>query len=435
MTLRSLLWLMLAACFQALTTPAAKLPEKLRLLSCDLGGLAIQAPTGSANDPATELKRLLDKADPDVVFLQRVADWDTCERIARLRPGLRVLTCSGFSGASGQVSVLARDKAVLSWVDEIADGNGFAFVVIQAGPRKLGVFSIQNKNANTLATTDRIIAEVKKLQQFANNRPESIVVAGPGLIKSTLGESGFETVASDALENSQATPVEFWASNAGFLSRPRSIAVGGIAAPALVADIDTANTFSSKFAYQNQLLFPGESPAPVQVVVQAAPAPVGVQAVAQPPGSARQFPWGLAATIGFVAILVLVFVFRRKPTMAVVPVSDPNLPANEMLSDPVRLGLLAWLKTIFMQRLIADRRKMIADEAEATRRTLAIEQKLTELQISLQDRISAYENRIARLESELSAATFENRELIRLQISELKEKVAKAKEEFSFRRN
>jgi uncharacterized small protein (DUF1192 family) len=53
----------------------------------------------------------------------------------------------------------------------------------------------------------------------------------------------------------------------------------------------------------------------------------------------------------------------------------------------------------------------------------------------LQDRISAYENRIARLESELSAATFENRELIRLQITELKEKVAKAKEEFAFRRN
>jgi uncharacterized protein YlxW (UPF0749 family) len=127
---------------------------------------------------------------------------------------------------------------------------------------------------------------------------------------------------------------------------------------------------------------------------------------------------------------------RHKPTMALATVNDPNLPSSEQtLSDPVRVGLLAWIKTIFMQRLIADRRQMIADEAEATRRTLAIEQKLTELQISLQDRISAYENRIARLESELSAATFENRELIRLQITELKEKVAKAKEEFAFRRN
>jgi hypothetical protein len=88
-----------------------------------------------------------------------------------------------------------------------------------------------------------------------------------------------------------------------------------------------------------------------------------------------------------------------------------------------------------MQRVIADRRRMIAEESDATRRTLAIEQKLSELQISLQDRISGYENRIARLENELSAATFENRELIRNQITDLKQKVAQAKREFEFPRN
>jgi hypothetical protein len=101
----------------------------------------------------------------------------------------------------------------------------------------------------------------------------------------------------------------------------------------------------------------------------------------------------------------------------------------------MRQNLIGWLKTIFVQRLIADRRQMIADESDATRRTLAIEQKLSELQISLQARISGYESRIARLESELSAATFENRELIRSQINDLKEKVAKAREEFVVVRN
>jgi len=45
------------------------------------------------------------------------------------------------------------------------------------------------------------------------------------------------------------------------------------------------------------------------------------------------------------------------------------------------------------------------------------------------------EGRIARLEGELSAATFENRELIRHQINDLKEKVAKAKEQFVYDRN
>jgi len=433
----SLFSLVLAASLLALTARAARLPEKLRFLSCDLTGVTIQMLDGSANDASTELKRLLDKADPDIVFVQHVADWETCERIAKLRPGLRVLTCSAFSTQVGatasQTAILARDKAILSWVDEISagSGDGFAFALIQAGPRKLGVFSLQTKN-NGPAASERVLAEVKKLQQFANNRPESIVIAGASLGRSALGESGFETVASDAPPNSP-TAAEFWASNAGFLSRPRSLAITGVSTPAIVTDIDTANTFSSKFAYQNHLLFPGESPAPVQVVVQAAPVATPIQAVVQPPQ--RQFPIVFTVVVGIAAIFLLTLVFRRKNMTALVRVSDPNLPSNEMLNDPVRLGLLAWFKTIFMQRLLADRRQMIADETDATRRTLAIEQKLTELQISLQDRISAYENRIARLESELSAATFENRELIRHQIVELKEKVAKAKEEFTFRRN
>lgn len=409
-----------------LTTEAAKLPEKLRVLSCDLNALAIQNPTGNDKDAATELKRLLDKADPDIVFLQRVTDWETCDRICKLRPGLRVLTCSAFTPEpNSQVAILARDKAILSWVDEISSGNGLAFALIQAGARKVGVFSVQTRDAAAgPASTERVLAEIKKVQQFANNRPESLIIAGASLSKTALSESGFETIASDAQSNSKVASAEFWSSNAGFLSRPRSLAIAGISRPVLVTDVDTANTFSSKFAYQNTLLFPGESPAPVTAVLQPSAAP-------------KQFPTALATTIAAVAFLLIVMLLRRrKPTMALATVHDPNLPSSEQtLSDPVRVGLLAWVKTIFMQRLIADRRQMIADEAEATRRTLAIEQKLTELQISLQDRISAYENRIARLESELSAATFENRELIRLQITELKEKVAKAKEEFAFRRN
>jgi hypothetical protein len=429
MRIKILLLLIALTFAAAFTTQAAKLPEKLRVLSCDLNALAIQNPTGVDKDIATELKRLLDKADPDIVFLQRVADWETCDRICKLRPGLRVLTCSAFSspspGGEGQVAILARDKAILSWVDEISSGNGFAFALIQAGARKVGVFSVQTRDATAgPAATERVLAEIKKLQQFANNRPESLIIAGASLSKTALSESGFETIASDAQPNSKVASAEFWSSNAGFLSRPRSLAIAGISRAVLVTDVDTANTFSSKFAYQNTLLFPGESPAPVTAVLQ--------------PGSApKQFPTALVVTIAAPTFLLIVMLLRRhKPTMALATVNDPNLPSSEQtLSDPVRVGLLAWIKTIFMQRLIADRRQMIAHEAEATRRTLAIEQKLTELQISLQDRISAYENRIARLESELSAATFENRELIRLQITELKEKVAKAKEEFAFRRN
>ena len=209
------------------------------------------------------------------------------------------------------------------------------------------------------------------------------------------------------------------------MSRPRAIAIVGLARPALVSDVDTANAFATKFAYQHALLFPGESPAPIQAVLQVAPTPQ------------KQFPiaFVVAGILGTV-LLIALLIPRRNNSMALAPLDETNLPSTDpALNDPVRQGLLVWFKSMLMQRLIADRRKMIADENDATRRTLAIEQKLGELQVSLQDRISAYEGRIARLESELTAATFENRELIRHQINDLKEKVAKAKEEFVFDRN
>jgi hypothetical protein len=420
---RSLFSLVFSAAIFAATAQAAKLPEKLRILSCDLANVAIQTTSGP-NNATTDLKRLLDKADPDIVFLQHVADWEACDRICKLRPGLRVLTCSAFNGDSiGQVAILARDKAALSWVDEVSSGNGFAFALIEAGPRKIGVFSIEARDSS--AATDRIIGEVKKLQGFAKNRPDSFIIAGPSLAKAALAESGFETIASDAQPPGKNSASEFWTANVGFLSRPRALTIAGVSKPILITDVDTANTFSSKFAYQNVLLFPGESPAPVAAVLQPASA------------APKSFPLATTTAVCVVALLLAAFAFgRRKQSMALVPVNDLNLrSADPAFNDPVRLGLLAWFKSVFMQRLIADRRKMIADEADATRRTLAIEQKLSELQISLQDRISAYENRIARLESELSAATFENRELIRNQINDLKEKVAKAKGEFSYRRN
>ena len=72
-----------ASGFFIFTASAAKLPEKIRVLSCDLAAAA-------PSDLSSELKALLDKADPDVVFLQHAADWEACDQICKLRPGLRV---------------------------------------------------------------------------------------------------------------------------------------------------------------------------------------------------------------------------------------------------------------------------------------------------------------------------------------------------------
>lgn len=397
----------LSVCLVAAKSHAA-FAEKLRVLSCEFV-------SGDKYDHS-DFKNLINRADPDVVLIQGVAGWDACEAICKLRPGLRVLTCSAFPNAS-QVAILARDKAVLSWIGEV-NGNGFAVAILQTGGRKTAVLSAQTQD------TDRVLAEIKKLEQFANNRPESFLIASGSISKEALTRAGFETVPVDATSKTPAS--QLWASNVGFLSRPRGVDVSILARPAVIADMDTANAFATKFAYQNALLFPGEAPAPIQAVLHtSAPAPQ------------NRFPIG--AVIAFGALLIvgfLLLLMRRKTSMALVPLNETHLPSlDPALNDPVREGLLRWFKTLFMQRVIADRRRMIADQDDATRRTLAIEQKLSELQISLQDRISGYENRIARLETELSAATFDNRELIRNQISELKEKVAKAKEQFEYRRN
>lgn len=131
---------------------------------------------------------------------------------------------------------------------------------------------------------------------------------------------------------------------------------------------------------------------------------------------------------------------RKKKSQArlrLVSVSGQNgavIPVGQEV-DPVKSNLLAWVKSKFVQRLLSQREQMIHTEVEATKRTLVIEEKLSQLQTALQDRIAADETRIQRLEDELSAATFENRDLIRGQIELLKEKLAKAKEEQSFRRN
>ena len=75
----------------------AGLPEKLRVLSVDLENALIQRPGVPGGELAQDLRTLLEKADPDVICLQGAIDWESCDRICKLKPGLRVLEVAGFS--------------------------------------------------------------------------------------------------------------------------------------------------------------------------------------------------------------------------------------------------------------------------------------------------------------------------------------------------
>jgi hypothetical protein len=163
-------------------------------------------------------------------------------------------------------------------------------------------------------------------------------------------------------------------------------------------------------------------------------------AAATPNPNATSIIWPV--TIGSaIVILALLMFFRRtalqaqNQLMQLAPANGQTLLPGPTQQQQIRTGLIEWLKTAFVQRLLTQRQHLLNTEDEATRRTMVIEEKLSSLQTTLQARISAYENRIERLEVELTAATAENRDLIRSQIDLLKEKVAKAKEEHAFRRN
>ena len=437
----SRLFLLVACLLMSLAPGFAQggaMPEKLRVFSVDLGNTPIVT-AGSGNEATHALKQWLDKADPDVICLQGVLDWETSARIAELRPGFRVLICSSFTAEEGmqgtpQVAILAKDRAILSWVEELSGGQGFAFALVQAGSRKLGIFSVQSlakAPQNITPAVANILSEVRKLQQFPQNRPDAFLVVGPGLANyPSLPEAGFQTATLNAPAKLALNDSAFWAHQAGFLSLPRAVSVAGLRAPALVADFDTVNAFSSKFAYQNTLVFPGENPARVAPV---AAAPAGTL------NSARAWLWPIGILLAGVLLGVILFSGKKKAgqSLALIPgpnSSGPMIPASPA-DESLRGHLIAWLKTTFVQRLLTQRQQLLSNEDEATRRTLAIEEKITKLQSSLQERISAYETRILRLEDELSAATSENRDLIRGQIDLLKEKLVQAREEHAMRRN
>jgi hypothetical protein len=350
---------------------------------------------------------------------------------------LRVVTCSAFetktpSGATPQVAILARDRAVISWVEGISDGSGFAFAVLQTGMRKLGVFSLQTPKtpSASLPATERLLVEIAKLQKFPQNRPDAFLIAGGPVVKSSgLIDAGLQTIGADPQGLVAPGRAEFWVGKAGFIARPRAVALAGIRNPALACDFDAGSSFSSKFAYQTPLLFAGETPAALQPVAPSA----------APETKVRLLAWPISISVT-VLLLGILFLFRRGPRstqMQLVPLNSPEgvVVGNPAQQDAMRSNLLTWFKSLFVQRLISQRQQLLTDEAEATRRTLVIEEKLSNLQSTLQSRISAYESRIERLEVDLAAAAVENRDLIRGQIDLLKEKVAKAKEEAGFRRN
>ena len=125
-------------------------------------------PAGSAKSvpPAVEQQRIAAAAEqlkilnPDVLLLQEIRDWDTCERLSTaLRPAqYHTLVCSAFRESFGggigrqQVAILAKREAQAAWSEswkhrgKVDPPRGFAFAAIRYGGRDVGFYSLHLKS-------------------------------------------------------------------------------------------------------------------------------------------------------------------------------------------------------------------------------------------------------------------------------------------------
>ncbi len=194
----------------------------LLALSCGASGESLRVttwnlewfPSGIANlkDPAKETKRIAEAAAvlkalaPDVILIQEVRDWESCERLAAaIDSAYEVIVCSafreGFSGAPGwqQEAIIAKRLAQATWSEAwktqgiVDPPRGFAFAAFKLGTRDVGFYSVHLKSnlvrgnrereqqTNILKrelATEQLVKHVADLQGRVMPSIEAVVVGG-----------------------------------------------------------------------------------------------------------------------------------------------------------------------------------------------------------------------------------------------------------------
>jgi hypothetical protein len=101
--------------------------------------------------------------------------------------------------------------------------------------------------------------------------------------------------------------------------------------------------------------------------------------------------------------------------------------ANDILQGSVMSYLGEWLKAKFVRKLIADRAALLETQQEAALKAIAVDERLTRIEVQLQQQNQAYERRIERLMQELATTKEESRALIRAQIVQIKAEMEAAR--------
>lgn len=150
--------------------------------------------------------------------------------------------------------------------------------------------------------------------------------------------------------------------------------------------------------------------------------------------ASERIRWLTGTLAGAVVILVptIWLLARRKQTVSLMPAihvkdSEPwrerALIAEERaqkVQEAARSGVLSqlsfWLSNKFTERLISQQQSLLDAQNKAAAEMAELESRLEKIQAPLQDRLTAYERRIADLEKDLAIKGEENRELIKTKI-------------------
>lgn len=102
---------------------------------------------------------------------------------------------------------------------------------------------------------------------------------------------------------------------------------------------------------------------------------------------------------------------------------DRAQKATAMLRANLLPHMARWMMKEMMQRLLSQRTEILTSQQQAEREVAELADRLELLHAPLEDRLKAYERRIAELEAELAAKGLENQDLIQAQIETTRKKL------------
>jgi hypothetical protein len=427
--------------------------QTVRVTAFDLSSRELSSQ--SLSETAQQLKFLT----PDVILLRGVTGWKMAAQLAEaLKPAAyHVAACSAFSDGAKigtnavQVAILARKTAYFSWSDPWKLENapsarsGFTFAAIEIAGHRFGFFSLNlpQSEATLIPATEQWLETVSSYRAWSNNRLDGFLAAT------------FRPIPSDGEPGRTLRSASF----SGLPGFSTTLSAKQIVEGHLVPDAE-----SPKGLLLSQPLMTCDFDfqlAPIVVVVTNS-APVNAQTSSAPTrASAALIQPGVWWISGGLALLFLVIVImllgirrrlnRLQSQNALVPVGSYNVViasptsgtsaalaeipsgiapvpsvtqfahSDEPLTQHGFVTHLAhWLKQAFVQRLINDRQKLLADQEVAARKVSTVDERLARLETKIQQQTAAYEKEIELLNQKLLTAREENLELIRSQIKFLK---------------